>query len=154
MKKHLLITLLLALFASATTWAQSDPKAKAPKSKTEQAAKAEEKSDGAAFSGQGKGGEKDMVEKEKGQHKGKHAKKGKKGHPHKGHKEDKEKGKDLKRVGEAPQPQGRPKPTTEPAPKPTQPAPPAEPVKPSKPTKESPTDAKPKTEPVKKSGGK
>lgn len=78
MKKHLLITLLLALFASATTWAQSDPKAKAPKSKTEQAAKAEEKSDGAAFSGQGKGGEKDMVEKEKGQHKGKHAKKAKK----------------------------------------------------------------------------
>lgn len=149
MKKHLVITLVLAFFASATAWSQTDSKAKEQKSKTEQAAKAEEKSHGAAYSGQGKGGEKNMTDKQKPAK----GKKGKKGHPHKGDK-GKEKGKDLKRAGDDAQPQGRPKPATEPqpAPKNTEPVKPAPQAPPAKPSKESPTEAKPK--PVQKSGGK
>ncbi|GAB4497134.1 MAG: hypothetical protein OHK0019_30190 [Saprospiraceae bacterium] len=67
MKKTLILTFVFALISFAKVWSQTEqPTTKptpAPKDKTEQMKKAEEKSDGAAYSG--KGGDKDMVEKDK-----------------------------------------------------------------------------------------
>lgn len=67
MKKAFFLTLVFALLTVVKTWAQTDaaPATKPAKDKTEQMKKAEEKSDGAAYSGKGKGGDKDMVEKSK-----------------------------------------------------------------------------------------
>ena len=87
MKKTIVLSLAFALISFGKAWSQSDaaPTAKptvAPKDKTEQMKKAEEKSGGAAYSGKGKGGEKDSVEKSKpgkGQKSTKRPKKGRSG---------------------------------------------------------------------------
>jgi len=69
MKKTLLFVLFFALFAVANTWAQTEaqPTQTTPsaKDKTEKIKHAEEKSGGAAYSGKGKGGDKDVAEKSK-----------------------------------------------------------------------------------------
>ncbi|MCW5921219.1 MAG: hypothetical protein KIS77_02670 [Saprospiraceae bacterium] len=69
MKKALVLTFVFGLITFAKAWSQTEPSpAQRPavsKDKTEQMKKAEEKSDGAAYSGKGKGGEKDMMEKQK-----------------------------------------------------------------------------------------
>ena len=94
MKKALFLTLVFTLIAVAKTWSQTDPSpaTKPAKDKTEQMQKAEEKSGGAAYSGKGKGGDKDMVEKEKKSGK----KKAKKAHKNK----QKDKQKDKVKEGE------------------------------------------------------
>lgn len=125
MKKALILTFVFALITFAKAWSQNDktqPTAKptAPaKDKTEQMKKAEEKSDGAAYSGKGKGGEKDMVEKDK-KDKTKKAKKAKKAKKDKKTKKAKKvKQGEQPESGDKEQPDEQPKPQTEPAPKPT-----------------------------------
>lgn len=69
MKKAFILTFVFALISFVKVWSQTEQPTTKPtpasKDKTEQMKKAEEKSDGAAFSGKGKGGDKDMVEKNK-----------------------------------------------------------------------------------------
>lgn len=98
MTKKLMLTALVAVFAATFALAQTKPqprsnsktspanktvKAQTAKEKDSDAAKiehAEERSNGAAFSGKGKGGDKNMVDKEgknKGHAKGKHKNKAK-----------------------------------------------------------------------------
>lgn len=119
MKKALILTFVFVLAIFAKAWSQTDNAKSAPvaKDKTEQMKKAEENSDGAAYSGKGKGGDKDMVEKEKkGKAKGKH-KKGKKAKKAKKAK----KNKDAETPGDE-QPGDEPKPTENgESPKPEQP---------------------------------
>lgn len=87
MKKSLVLSFafLFGFIATAISQTDAQPKAKTTKDKSEQVRHAEEKSQGAAHSGQGRGGDKDMVEKEakdngkhKGHYKEKKHKKGKK----------------------------------------------------------------------------
>ena len=88
MKKALILSIVFVLITFVKAWSQTEPPTATPttkpaapaNNKTEQMKKAEEKSDGAAYSGKGKGGEKNMVdksEKEKAK-KDKKAKKAKK----------------------------------------------------------------------------
>ncbi|MBK7937072.1 MAG: hypothetical protein IPJ82_08230 [Lewinellaceae bacterium] len=87
MKKAIFLSLVFALVSIANVWAQTEAQptqtTKPTKDNTEKINHAEEKSGGSAFSGQGKGGDKDVVEKreknkDKAKKKGKKAKKAKK----------------------------------------------------------------------------
>lgn len=119
MQKQLILIAAFLLSVATATWAQTDADVKTTKpaksiQKTEKNTHAETQSDGAAFSGKGKGGDKDQVEKRKkhpkGKHKNKHGKKGKNKHKHNGENHDdndehgkfdkKNSGPDRKRSGE------------------------------------------------------
>ncbi len=93
MKRAILLSLVFALISVANAWSQTGTpvqSTKPAKTETEKTTPAEEKSDGAAYSGKGKGGDKDRVEKgEKTKNKekskkgkSKKGKKGKKGEKH------------------------------------------------------------------------
>lgn len=125
MTKKIVLTALVAVFATALALAQTDRKAAAPVSKTSPANKtekvekaqqkdkaakiehAEERSNGAAFSGKGKGGDKNTVDKQnkgkgkgKGKHHNKNKSKAKNGYKTKDKVKDKEKDDNDENVGE------------------------------------------------------
>lgn len=106
----------MAVFALVLAWTASAQTARRPgaegqKERAEQQRRerdarqhAEDKSDGAAFSGRGRGGDKNLRYRDKDRHKGK-GKKGRKGHKkHDGHHRDGRRADD----GTAPTPQTRP----------------------------------------------
>lgn len=98
MKKTILFTVVFALIAMANAWSQTEaqPTQTAPsaKDKSEKIKHAEEKSGGAAYSGKGKGGDKDQVGKSE---KVKTKSKNKTGKSKKGKKKEKQEGSDDKR---------------------------------------------------------
>jgi hypothetical protein len=104
MKKAILLSALFFFAAFNTAWSQSNKKVeKSPKDKTEKRMHAEEKSDGAAFSGKGKNAQQGTVAKSpKGKGHEKHGKK------HHGKKHAKKQGKNTE-AGKAPEAPRTPK---------------------------------------------